>query len=142
MSKRNPGSFFRKPPSSREVEAVAVKRREEERKLVEKMNIPPRDEVKYPMPNEKDLKNAGAFIYTLVLLAESYDGNLKALIWDFYVDFMNCMRKDSTQEQLHSLIGSLTILKEYLAASKNPLFTDEVPMEKPMEKPVKKPVRS
>ena len=131
MSKRNPGNILQKAPSRREVEAAARKRREEERKLVEKMNIPPRDEGKYPMPNERDVKNAGAFIYTMGLLAESYDENLKALIWGYQVDFMNCMRRDSSQEQLYSLIGSLTRLKEYLARSGNPLFTDEVPVEKP-----------
>lgn len=130
MSKRNPENILQKAPSKRDIEAIEKKRREEERELVEKMNIPPRDEEKYPMPNEKDLKNAGAFIYTLGLLAESYDENLKALIWSYYVDFMNCMRKDSSQEQLYSLIGSLTYLKEYLAKGKNPLFTDKTSEEK------------
>ena len=111
MSKRNPGNIFQKAPSKKDVEAIIKKRKEEE---------------KYPMPDENDLKNAGAFIYTLGVLAESYDENLKALVWTYYVNLMNCLRKDSGQEQLFEMIKTLTYLKEYLANSKNPLFTDKV----------------
>ena len=89
------------------------------------MNIPPRDEEKYPMPDETDVKNAGAFIYTMGVLAESYDKNLQALVWSYYVDLMKCLRANSGQEELFSMIGSLTNLKEYLAHSNNPLFTDQ-----------------
>lgn len=129
MSKRNPGNIFQKAPSKKDVEAIIKKRKEEEKELIEKMNIPPRDEDKYPMPDENDLKNAGAFIYTLGVLAESYDENLKALVWTYYVNLMNCLRKDSGQEQLFEMIKTLTYLKEYLANSKNPLFTDKVEKE-------------
>ena len=114
-----------RPPSKADIEAVNKKRAEEEKKLIEKMNIPPRDEEKYPMPDETDVKNAGAFIYTMGVLAESYDKNLQALVWSYYVDLMKCLRANSGQEELFSMIGSLTNLKEYLAHSRNPLFTNQ-----------------
>lgn len=118
------GSNIPKAPSRADVEAMVKKRKEDERKLIEQMHIPPRDEEKYPMPPEADVKNAGAFIYTMGVLAESYDKNLQALVWSFYVDLMNCLKRDSGQEQLFSMIGSLTHLKRYLATSKNPLFAE------------------
>lgn len=118
---------FQKPaflkPSKRDVEALNKKRLEEEKELVKKMNIPERDETKYPMPEEKEIKEAGGFLYTMSSLASSYDKNLQALIWSYYIDLMYALRANSTQEELYSLIGSLTRLKEYLATSNNPLFT-------------------
>lgn len=128
------GSNIPKMPSKRDIEAMVQKRKKEEQELIEKMNIPPRDEEKYPMPDEKDVKNAGALIYTLGVLAESYDKNLQALVWQYYVDLMNSLRADSTQKELFGLIGSLTNLKKYLAESKNPLFTDKVAAAAPEEK--------
>lgn len=116
------GSGIPKPPSKADVEAIVKKRKQEEKELVEKMNIPPRDEEKYPMPDETDVKNAGAFIYTMGVLAESYDKNLQALVWSYYVDLMKCLRANSGQEELFSMIGTLTRLKEYLATCGNPLF--------------------
>ena len=127
------GSSMPKMPSKREVEAMVKKRKEDEQELVSKMNILPRDEEKYPMPDEKDVKNAGALLYTLGVLSESYDGNLKALLWDYYVEFMKCLRSNSTQEDLFAMIGSVTNLKKYLAKSGNPLFTENVPQETPKQ---------
>lgn len=118
------GSNIPKAPSRADVEAMVKKRKEDEQKLIEQMHIPPRDEEKYPMPPEQDVKNAGAFIYTMGVLAESYDKNLQALVWSFYVDLMNCLKRDSSQEQLFEMIRSLTNLKQYLAESKNPLFAE------------------
>lgn len=123
------GSNIPKPPSKADVEAMIKKRKKEEKELVEKMNIPPRDENKYPMPDKKDIAEAGSFIYTLGCLAQSYDENLKALVWQFYVDLKECVKRDSTQNELFSMIKTLTDLKEYLAASKNPLFAE--PEKKP-----------
>lgn len=118
------GSNIPKPPSKADVEAMIKKRKQEEKELVEKMNIPPRDEEKYPMPDKESVTKAASFIYTLGALAESYDGNLKALTWEFYVDLMECMKRGSGQEELFSLIGTLTHLKEYLATCNNPLFAE------------------
>ena len=57
------GSNIPKAPSKRDVEAMIKKRKEDEKELIEKMNIPPRDVEKYPMPDETDMKNSAAFIY-------------------------------------------------------------------------------
>ena len=125
MSKRKNFTTFEKGPTKADMEALAKKREKEERELIEKMNIPPRDESKYPMPDKKDIAEAGSFVYTLGCLAQSYDENLKAIVWQFYVDLKNCVRRDSTQDELFSMIKTLTELKEYLATSKNPLFADK-----------------
>ena len=118
------GSNIPKAPTKAEVEALKKKRIQEEEELKSKLNILPRDAEKYPMPEENDIKNAGAFLYTMSLLASSYDENLQAVIWKYYVDFMNCLRPTSTQSDLFELIESLTNLKDYLINSKNPLFVD------------------
>ena len=123
------GSNIPKAPSRADVEAMVKKRKEDEQKLIEQMHIPPRDEEKYPMPPEDAVKKAGVFIYTMGVLAESYDKNLQALIWSFYVGLMECLKRDSTQDELFKMIHSLTDLKQYLAESKNPLFAE--PEKKP-----------
>ena len=120
------GSNIPKAPSKRDVEAMIKKRKEDEKELIEKMNIPPRDVEKYPMPDETDMKNSAAFIYTLNVLAESYDENLKALMWKYNSELMKYMRANSTQEDLLNMMTTLTDLKEYIAKSKNPLFTDKI----------------
>lgn len=117
-------------PSNRELEALEKKRKEDEAELVKKMNIPPRDEEKYPMPSEEDVRNAGALIWTMGQLAESYDGNLKALQWTYYVDLMNALKPNSAYDDLLALVDSITNLKKYMAESGNPLFT---PNAKPAE---------
>jgi len=114
---------FIKKPSKRDIEALNKKRLEEEKELIEKMNIPERDENKYPMPDDKEIKEAAGFLYTMSSLASSYDKNLQALIWSYYIDLMYALRANSKQDELFSLIDSLTKLKEYLATSNNPLFT-------------------
>lgn len=116
------GSSIPKAPSKREIQALVEKRKKEEKELLEKLNIPPRDEEKYPMPEQKDIAEAGAFVYTLGCLSESYDGNLKSLVWRLYVDLKDCLKSDSTQEELFRMIRTLTDLKEYIAKSNNPLF--------------------
>lgn len=109
-------------PSKADIKAAQEKRLKEEKELVEKMNIPPRDEKKYPNPDPEDMKNAGALLYTMNSVASSYDGNLNALIWSYYVKLMYCLRQESGQEELVDLIKSLTNLKTYLVQNKNPLF--------------------
>ena len=59
MSKRKNFTAFTKGPSKADIEALQKKREQEEKELVEKMNIPPRDENKYPMPDKKDIAEAG-----------------------------------------------------------------------------------
>lgn len=119
------GPAFLKP-SKRDLEAIQKQRAKEEKELMEKMNIPPRDEEKYPMPGEDEVKEAGAFLYTANSVASSYDGNLQALLWKFNIDTMYALRANSGQEELFALIKSLTNLKEYMATSKNPLFAAPV----------------
>lgn len=116
------GSSIPKMPSKADIKAAQEKRLKEEKELVEKMNIPPRDEKKYPNPDPEDMKNAGALLYTMNSVASSYDGNLNALIWSYYVKLMYCLRQESGQDELVDLIKSLTNLKTYLVQNKNPLF--------------------
>ena len=111
-------------PSNRELEALEKKRKEDEAELVRKMNIPPRDESRWPMPDKDETAKAASLIYTLGALAESYDGNLNAVLWRYYVKFMDCMRSGSGSDELVELIKALTELKSYLAESGNPLFSE------------------
>lgn len=126
--------------SKKDLEAIQKQRDKEEKELIEKMNIPPRDENKYPMPDEKEVKEAGAFLYTANSVASSYDENLQALLWKFNIDTMYALRANSGQDELFALIKSLTNLKEYLASSKNPLFAAPINSEAKINEGQEKPV--
>ena len=106
------------------------KRLREEKEILEKLNIPERDEEKYPLPDQSEAVQAFSFVYTLNLVASNYDGNLNSLLLNFYKDFRSCLDKSSGQEELASLISSLSNLKKYLAESNNPLFSRETPPQK------------
>ena len=88
------------------------------------LNIPPRDEVSYPMPAKEDTERAGAFLWKMNLLASSHDLNLRALIWEMYVkmdDYLHLGIDGSSVE----LAKTLVALRDYIVQSKNPLFKEE-----------------
>lgn len=114
------------------------KRAKDEKELLEKLKIPERDEEKYPLPDQNEAVQAFSFVYTLNLVASNYDGNLNSLLLNFYKDFRACLDKNSGQEELASLISSLSNLKKYLAESKNPLFSREEPPVNETPPPEKK----
>ena len=111
--------------STADKKRLLEKRAKDEKELLEKLKIPERDEERYPLPDEKDAVQAFSFVYMLNLVASNYDGNLNSLLLNFYKDFRACLDKNSGQEELASLISSLSGLKRYLADSKNPLFSRE-----------------
>jgi hypothetical protein len=88
---------------------------------IKKLNIPDRDEVNYPMPNEEQIREAGNFMLKLNLMASSLDGNLQAIIWDLYIKLNNFLQKDIKNSSIELAI-SLENLKDYLNNSNNPIF--------------------
>lgn len=93
------------------------------------MNVPPRDELAYPDVPESDQVEAGAFLQKLNLVAATYDGNLRSLLWEFYRHLSRYLTAETKAEDLIALVGSLDSLKEYLFKAKNPIIfpEDELP---------------
>ena len=60
----------------------------------------------------------------LNMLASSYDGNLKAMIWKFYVDLEKYLTTDTTANDLVNMVANLDNLKDYIKESDNILFKD------------------
>lgn len=125
MSKRNPGNLneFRKAPSKSDLKGLQRLRANEERDLREKMNVPDRDEKRYPMPEEKAVKEATIFLYTLNSVAASADGNLNALVQTFHVSLSKCLKAGSDETDFLNMAKALTDLKAYVATCGNPLFS-------------------
>jgi hypothetical protein len=95
-----------------------------EEEIRKTLNIPPRDEVSYPMPKKEDIERAGSFLWKMNLLASSHDLNLQALIWELYVkmdDFLHLGKEESSLD----LARTLMALRDYIVQSKNPLFAEE-----------------
>lgn len=92
--------------------------------VISALNLPPRDEAKYP-DLDPDLQiKAGSFLMKLNMLASSYDGNLKAMIWKFYVDLEKYLTTDTTATDLIDMVANLDNLKDYIKESDNILFKD------------------
>jgi hypothetical protein len=106
--------------------------KEEKKELTEDeikaLNIPPRDEVAYPMPTKEKIQEAGAFLFRMNLLASSLDLNLQALMWNLYIRMDEYLHKDLDGASIR-LAMTLEELKEYLVTSNNPIFSD-LPSEK------------
>ena len=111
---------------------MSEKKEEEKRELTEEeikaLNIPPRDEVTYPMPSKEQIQEAGAFLFKMNLLASSLDLNLQALMWNLYIKMDEYLHKDLDGASI-KLAMALEELKEYLVTSNNPVFKD-MPSEK------------
>jgi len=90
---------------------------------IKALNIPPRDEVTYPMPSKEQIEEAGQFLFKLNLLASSLDLNLQALIWNLYIRMDDYLHKDVDGASI-KLAMSLEELKEYLITSNNPIFKE------------------
>ena len=88
------------------------------------LNIPPRDEVSYPMPTKEEIERAGQFLWKMNLLASSHDLNLQALIWDLYIKMDDFLHLDKENSSIQ-LAMSLESLKEYIISSNNPLLNKE-----------------
>lgn len=93
-----------------------------EENLYKAMNVPPRDEKKYPMLETDDQMKAGLFCYQLALIGNCVDGNLQSLVWDMYLRISNYLKDEGLDDQKEGLIRSLDNLKAYVAESKNPVF--------------------
>ena len=86
-------------------------------------NIPKRDTERYPLPTKNELETAGNFLMKMNSMASAYDGNLFALIWQFYKDLVIYLRaKDTKAEQIVNMVGKLDAIKTYLKESKNPML--------------------
>ena len=100
---------------------------EEKKELTEEdiraLNIPPRDEIAYPMPSKEKIRDAGAFLLRMNLLASSLDLNLQALMWNLYVRMDDYLHRDLDGASIR-LALALEELKEYLVMSNNPVFKD------------------
>ena len=111
---------------------MSEKKEEEKRELTEEeikaLNIPPRDEVTYPMPSKEQIQEAGVFLFKMNLLASSLDLNLQALMWNLYIKMDEYLHKDLDGASI-KLAMALEELKEYLVTSNNPIFND-MPSEK------------
>ena len=90
--------------------------------MLSAMNIPPRDPDAYPDLSESDQVEAGGFLSKLNLVAATYDGNLQAMIWDFYRHLSRYLTTKTKAEDLIALVGSLDTLKEYLLRTRNPIL--------------------
>lgn len=101
--------------------------KEEKKELAEDeikaLNIPPRDEAAYPMPSKDQIREAGAFLFKMNLLASSLDLNLQALMWSLYIRMDEYLHKDLDGASIR-LAMALEGLKEYLVTSNNPVFRD------------------
>ena len=92
--------------------------------VISALNLPPRDEVKYPDLDQDLQVKAGSFLMKVNMLASSYDGNLKAMIWKFYVDLEKYLTKDTTANDLIEMVANLDNLRDYIKESDNILFKD------------------
>lgn len=92
--------------------------------VISALNLPPRDEAKYPDPDPDLQIKAGSFLMKLNMLASSYDGNLKAMIWKFYVDLEKYLTTDTTTNDLIDMVANLDNLRDYIKESDNILFKD------------------
>ena len=92
--------------------------------VISALNLPPRDESKYPDPDQDLQIQAGSFLMKLNMLASSYYGNLKAMIWKFYVDLEKYLTTDTTANDLVAMVANLDNLKDYIKESDNILFKD------------------
>ena len=101
--------------------------------VISALNLPPRDEVKYPDLDQDLQVKAGSFLMKLNMLASSYDGNLKAMIWKFYVDLEKYLTKDTTANDLIEMVANLDNLRDYIKESDNILFKD-IEVTKPVSK--------
>lgn len=101
--------------------------------LFKAMNVPPRDEKKYPMLSQEDQMKAGLFCYQLALIGNCVDGNLQALVWDMYLQISNYLKEeglDDHEGRIYKLLNSLDYLKKYVETSRNPVFNKLPPKEK------------
>lgn len=105
--------------------------------MLSAMHVPERDETAYPDLPEAAQVEAGSFLSKLNLVAATYDGNLQALVWEFYDKLSRYLTTETVAEDLISLVSTMDRLKEYLLAAKNPiLFPPEEPgKEDPPENP-------
>ena len=92
--------------------------------VISALNLPPRDESKYPDPDQDFQIKAGSFLIKLNMLASSYDGNLKAMIWKFYVDLEKYLTTDTTTNDVIDMVSNLDNLKDYIKESDTILFKD------------------
>lgn len=90
--------------------------------MISAMNIPPRDENLYPDLPEADQVEAGSFLSKLNLVAATYDGNLQAMVWDFYRHLSKYLTTETKAEDLIALVGSMDVMKEYLLKTRNPIL--------------------
>lgn len=93
-----------------------------EEEMLSAMNIPPRDEETYPELSEADQVEAGSFLSKLNLIAATYDGNLRAMVWDFYAKLSRYLTTETKAEDLISLVGTMDSMKEYLMRTRNPVL--------------------
>lgn len=96
-----------------------------EEEMISAMNIPPRDVDAYPDLSESEQVEAGSFLSKLNLVAATYDGNLQAMVWDFYGHLSRYLTKETKAEDLIALVGSLDTMKEYLLKTRNPILFPE-----------------
>ena len=97
------------------------------------MNVPPRDNSKYPMLSQDDQMKAGLFCYQLALIGNCVDGNLQALVWDMYLRISNYLKKEGLEDpedRKARLLESLDNLSKYVEESRNPVFNKLPPKEK------------
>ncbi len=95
----------------------------------EKLNevLKPRelDKDRYSVPSPDDCAKAGLWMYKLNLLGSSLDENLQAMILTLWVDIYRELRE---KDDNHNILHTLSLLKEYLDKSDNPLLkTDALP---------------
>lgn len=105
--------------------------------IVKHLNVPPRDETKYPERSKEEIQKAGSFLWKLNLLASSVDGNLTSLLWKLYIDldrFLTSELSDENIDQdLTTLASTLVVLKSYLLSSGNPLFNADLQKQETKE---------
>lgn len=93
---------------------------------IDKLNIPPRDEENYPLPDKKTQEEIGGFIFKLNLMASSLDLNLQSLIWAVWGGMNNFLKKGK-RESAVDLAMALEMLRNYLQETKNPCLEIETP---------------
>lgn len=94
--------------------------------ILSAMNVPERDEGKYPEQPEDVQVEAGTFLSRLSLVAATYDGNLRSLMWGFYGDLTKFLTtRETVAEDVVDMFASLDAMKKYIFESKNPLLVPE-----------------
>lgn len=91
-----------------------------EDEVAKSLNIPPRDEVKYPMPNQKAITTASALIYKINLMGAQTDLNLGALLGQLYIDIFNHVNAEV--QDPNAILSTLDNLREYIRTCNNPIF--------------------